>query len=232
MRHSDIKKKEISCDQASSTQLLFYFSIREPYFISSVQHIEDILIAGWSADSKITCTTNKKKYLSAVTKHCFSLISRVVRVKMGQGEARSISRQDPLRFEQVGVKVAAEIEAWRRFKKRESLAAAGFQRAGSLQQKVFRTLNVYTLYLMFPLCVWFNRCGRKLSWELNNGDQCPRSGVMPFNAPLKLLFCRRNEPSAAASLMLDQLLNFHQPNWVKADSRLARHIDCAHQWSG
>lgn len=113
MRYSDIKKKkkEISCDQASSTQLLFYFPIREPYFISSVQHIEDILIAGWSADSKITCTTNKKKYLSAVTKHFFSLISHVVRVKMGQGEARSISRQDPLRFEQVRVKVAAEIEA-------------------------------------------------------------------------------------------------------------------------
>lgn len=79
----DSNMKNLVIGQVAHRFSLFFFFIREPYFISSIQHIEDILITGWSANSKIKCTANKK--LAVVTKYSFSLISSVVRVKMGQG---------------------------------------------------------------------------------------------------------------------------------------------------
>ena len=107
------KKLNMKSNLAGSTPLLLFFSpIREPYFFSPIQHIEGNLVSGWSSNSKIKWTITK--ILAIVARHCFSLISGVVGVKMGQGEARSISRQDPWRFEPVWLKVGAEIEAWRR----------------------------------------------------------------------------------------------------------------------
>lgn len=49
----------------------FFFSIREPYFISLIQHIEDIFITCRSTGTRIKYTISGKEKLSAVIKSSF-----------------------------------------------------------------------------------------------------------------------------------------------------------------
>lgn len=60
----------------------------KPYFISSIQHIENILIIGQFSNLGTKCTTDGKKKTGSSDKNSLffpSLISIVVRVKMEQG---------------------------------------------------------------------------------------------------------------------------------------------------